>query len=65
MQPIAIAIIQLVAQYGPGLVKELVTLAHSTKEPTDADWHALLDKFASKSYDDYMNAANAQAAPQP
>ena len=63
--PIAIVIAQLLLQYGPALAGEFVTLFHSDKEPTAADWHALLAKASKKSFDDYMNEATAPANPVP
>lgn len=58
---LALIIGQLLAQYGPGLARQFVDLAHSDKEPTAADWHALLARAEGKSYDDYMNAAPTPA----
>ena len=52
---IALAVkgIQAAIKYAPGLIDELRKI-FAKSNPTEADWQALHDKIASKSYEDYV-----------
>jgi hypothetical protein len=50
---LAVKAIQAAVKYAPGLIEDLRKL-FAMKNPTEADWQALHDKIASKSYEDYV-----------
>jgi len=50
---LAIKGIQAAIKYAPGLIEDLREI-FSKGNPTEADWQALHDKVASKSYRDYV-----------
>jgi hypothetical protein len=50
---LAVKAIQAAIKYAPGLIEDLRKI-FAQSNPTEADWQALHDKIASKSYEDYV-----------
>lgn len=61
MTPEIIALIVGIAKELPSLAIELVALWNKG-DPTDADWDALIKKYEGKTFNTYMNEAEARAA---
>jgi nucleoside diphosphate kinase len=58
MNPLVLALVQVLIQYGPSAYAAVVELVHTTN-PTKADFETLLKSFGDKSYDDYIAEAKA------